>query len=276
VRKGTGIPLFARARLLEKCTDPLGPRSQGVVVLDRPGEPTLRPVGLFLAAKKEVLADRPGVLVVGLDPLVAAFVVIVIVITVVVTIAVIGSIAVVETLVVIVVVPESIVVLTATATADATATANATAATTTVGRKGPLDLFQPGRNPAKAHGGLEFLEGLCLFNVLFRRIDSGAMDVIRILFWFRFLRIVAAFLLFRALLDPVALDLAQLARVSIRRDAEFFGFVGSGTYICHGELFLIESCWRLSLLSSLLSCPIVIMLGLSLSVFVGAAYGELL
>jgi hypothetical protein len=146
VRKGTGIPLFARARLLEKGADPLGSWGQCVVVLDRPGEPALGGVGLFLAAKEEVLADRSGVLVVGLDPL-AAFVVIVAV-----AVAVIGSIAVVIALVVAAaaVVPES----------------NVLTAAATVGRKGPLDLFQPRRNPAKTHGGFEFLQGLRLFDVL--------------------------------------------------------------------------------------------------------------
>jgi len=201
VGKGAGIPLFARSRLLKKGTDPAGPRGHGVVVLDRPGEPALGGVGLFLAAKKEVLADGPGVLVVGLDPSRSR-------IGGTVVVAVLGRI----TIPIIGIVGIGVVVL----------------ARSAVGRKGSLDFFQSGGDAAKTRGGFELLQIPGPFDVVGGRIDSRPMDVIRVGLVLLLLGGVAAvgflvLLLFGTLLDPVALDLAQLARVRIRRDAEFFG-----------------------------------------------------
>jgi len=206
VGKGAGIPLFARSRLLKKGTDPAGPRGHGVVVLDRPGEPALGGVGLFLAAKKEVLADGPGVLVVGLDPSRSRIVGII-------GIAVLGRITVPVIGIGTVIVGIGVVVL----------------ARSAVGRKGSLDFFQSGGDAAKTRGGFELLQIPGPFDVVGGRIDSRPMDVIRVGFLVLLLfGGVAAvgflvLLLFGTLLDPVALDLAQLARVRIRRDAEFFG-----------------------------------------------------
>jgi len=85
--------------------------------------------------------------------------------------------------------------------------------------KGSLDLFQAGRNPAKARGRLDFLQRPGLFDVLFGRIDAGPIDVVWILVASV---LVFVLFLFGTSLDPVPLGLAQLADVSIRRNARPF------------------------------------------------------
>ena len=93
----------------------------------------------------------------------------------------------------------------------------------TVGRKGSLDLFQSRGYPAKTERRLEFLQGPRFLNIFFGRINSGTVHMV----WICLFLFVAALFLLWTLLNPVALDVAQLAGVSIGRNAQFFGFVGA-------------------------------------------------
>jgi len=105
---------------LEKGADPLRSRRHCLVVFDRAGEPALARVVAGLGTKEKVLSDRAGVLVVGFA--VVRIVVVVAVVVVVVVVRIVVSV---------------VCVLVAAAHG-----------------KGPLDLFQPGGNAAKARGWL--------------------------------------------------------------------------------------------------------------------------
>ena len=110
--------------------------------------------------------------------------------------------------------------------------------------KGPLDLFQSGGNLAETQGRLEFLEGPRFFNIILRGIDPGTVDMVRIFVSFLLLTVVVLVLvlfLFRALLNPMARDVAQLAFVPLGGNAKFFWLVGN-TGGDHSKLFYVVMC----------------------------------
>ncbi len=206
--KDTGIPLFADSCLLKEGTYPLGLWGHILVILDRSGESTFGGVVLFLAAKKEVFSNGPRLLVVGLNPSAIVIFVVVIIISVKVVLAVAAGVAVAKSLIEI---------------------ASAVAVAVAVGGKGPLDLFQSGWNPAKTHGRFEFLQSSCSFDVILGGIDPGTIEMVGIgLFLLR----AVVFFLFRALLNPVTLDAAKLARVPIWGKTELLGFFGTDIGHC--------------------------------------------
>jgi len=72
------------------------------------------------------------------------------------------------------------------------------------------------------------LQGLGFFDVLLGGIDSGSVNMIRV-----FLRFM--FFLFGTLLDPVPLDLAELAHISVWGNAELFLLL----YLSHGWVLIL-------------------------------------
>ncbi len=160
------------------------------MILDGSSKATLGGVVLFLAAKKEIFANGPRLLVVGFDPR---------------SIVAISIIIVISVIVIVVVVSKPVV----------------SSILATVGRKGSLDLFQPRGYLAKTEGRLEFLQGPRSLNIFFGRINPGTVQMV----WICLFLLVAVLFLLRTLLNPVALDIAQLAGVSIGRNAQLFGFV---------------------------------------------------